>query len=141
MTHITYHSFARANLYKSKKVLTSTTTASKYIPKRPRICINWNPSFQTSLHKIFKNCYLLSKLCFTMFTFRGSWVWKGVISIDAFSGPLGYVFWCCGSKSHDFFTFIQIGSGYTVLCDAFSNLNALVQPFVLLSFWGHQTSL
>ena len=57
---------------KVKKVLTSTTTASKYIPKRPRICINWNPPFQTSLHKIFKNCFLLSKSCFTMFTFRGT---------------------------------------------------------------------
>ena len=37
------HSMARANLNKSKKVLTSTITASKYIPKRPRIFINWNP--------------------------------------------------------------------------------------------------
>ena len=36
----THHSMARANLNKSKKVLTSPTTASKYIPKRPRICIN-----------------------------------------------------------------------------------------------------
>ena len=33
-------SVARANLNYSKKVLTSTTTAPKYIPKRPRICIN-----------------------------------------------------------------------------------------------------
>ena len=66
------HSMAGANLNKSKKVLTSTTTASKYIPKRPRICINWNPPFQTSLHKIFQNCFLLSKSCLTMFTFRGT---------------------------------------------------------------------
>ena len=66
------HSMARANLNKSKKVLTSTTTASKYIPMRPRICINWNPPFQISFHKIFKNYFLLSKSCFTMFTFRGS---------------------------------------------------------------------
>ena len=29
--HLTNHSMARANLNKSKKVLTSTTTASKYI--------------------------------------------------------------------------------------------------------------
>ena len=29
--------------------LNSTTTASKYTPKRPRICINWNPPFQTLL--------------------------------------------------------------------------------------------
>ena len=34
------HSMAGANLNKSKKVLTFTTTASKYIPKRPRICIS-----------------------------------------------------------------------------------------------------
>ena len=33
------HSMARANLKKSKYFSTSTTTASKYIPKRPRICI------------------------------------------------------------------------------------------------------
>ena len=31
------HSMARDDMNKSKKVLTSTTTASKYIPKRPRI--------------------------------------------------------------------------------------------------------
>ena len=37
---------------------------------------------------------------------------KGRISIDADSGPLGYVLWYCGSRSHDFFTFIQIGSGH-----------------------------
>ena len=39
---------------------------------------------------------------------------KGGISIDADSGPLGYVLWCCGSRSQDFFTFIQISSGHTV---------------------------
>ena len=42
------------------------------------------------------------------------WVLKGGISIDADSGPPRYVLWCCGSKSQDFFTFIQIGSGHTV---------------------------
>ena len=68
---IAQHSMARVNLNKSKKVLTSTATASKYLPKRPRICINWNPRFQTSLHKNFKNCFL-SKSCFTMFTFRSA---------------------------------------------------------------------
>ena len=36
---------AKANLNKSKKISTSDTTASKYIPKRPRICINWNSAF------------------------------------------------------------------------------------------------
>ena len=37
-----------------KKLVTNTTAASKYIPRRPRIIINWNPPFQTSLHKISK---------------------------------------------------------------------------------------
>ena len=34
------HSMARANLKKSVWLVTNTTTASKYIPKRTRICIN-----------------------------------------------------------------------------------------------------
>ena len=46
------HSMARANLNKSKKVLTFTTTASKCMPKRPRICINWNPPFQTQIYLV-----------------------------------------------------------------------------------------
>ena len=57
------HSTTRANL-KSKIFLSSTTSESKYMLERPKICINWNPLFQTSLHKIFKNCS-------TIFTFRG----------------------------------------------------------------------
>ena len=52
ITEKPFHSMARANLNKSKKVLTSTTTASKYIPKRPRICINWNPPFQTQIYLV-----------------------------------------------------------------------------------------
>ena len=39
---------------------------------------------------------------------------KGGISIDADSGPLGYLLWCCGSRSQDFFIFIQVGFGHTV---------------------------
>ena len=96
------HSMARANLNKSKKKLTSTTTATKYIPKRPRICINWNPSFQTSLHKIFKNYFSLSKSCSHLEVFLLS------------KWPLGYVLCCCGNRSQDFFNFIQIGSSHTV---------------------------
>ena len=38
--HLRPHSMTRANLDKSKKVLKSNTTASKYISKRPRIWIN-----------------------------------------------------------------------------------------------------
>ena len=37
--------------------MTNTTAASKYIPRRPRISINWNPPFQTSLHKISKEVF------------------------------------------------------------------------------------
>ena len=48
----TYHSMARANLNKSKKVLTFATKASKYISKRPRISINWNPPFQTQIYLV-----------------------------------------------------------------------------------------
>ena len=63
---------AIANLNKSDELVTNTTVASKYIPKRPRICINWNPPFQTSLLKIFKNSFLWSKSYFTTLTFRGT---------------------------------------------------------------------
>ena len=45
---------ARANLNKSKELVTNTTAASKYISKRSRICINRN---QTSLYKIVKNYF------------------------------------------------------------------------------------
>ena len=48
------------DLNKSKKVLTSTTKTSKYvyIPKRPRICINWNPPFQIWLQKFSNTVFL-----------------------------------------------------------------------------------
>ena len=39
--NILVHSMARANLNKSEKMVVYTTAASKYIPKRSRICINW----------------------------------------------------------------------------------------------------
>ena len=44
---------ARDNLKKKVHFSTSTTTAvSKYIPKRPRICINLNPPFQTQIYLV-----------------------------------------------------------------------------------------
>ena len=52
------HSMATANLKKSSAFMTNTTAASKYTPRRPRISINWNPPFQTSLHKISKEVFL-----------------------------------------------------------------------------------
>ena len=44
---------------------------------------------------------------------------KGGISIDADSGHLWYVLCCCGSRSQDFLTFIQICSGHTVTAAIF----------------------
>ena len=58
------------------------------------------------------NKIYLKKTFFEKFMKRGL---KGGISIDADYGHLGYALWCCGSRSQDFLTFIQIGSGHTVL--------------------------
>ena len=48
------HTVAQDNLSKVVNFMTNTTTASKYIPKRPKICISWNSPFQTSKNKPFK---------------------------------------------------------------------------------------
>ena len=37
------HNMARVNLKKSEELVTNTTTAWKYTPKKPIICINCNP--------------------------------------------------------------------------------------------------
>ena len=58
------HSMARGNLNKSEWLVTNTTAALEYIAKRPRICINWNPPFQTLLQRFFKNCLSWSKSYF-----------------------------------------------------------------------------
>ena len=42
------------------------------------------------------------------------WGLKGVISIDADSGPPRYVLWCCGGICHQPDTFDKIGCGHTV---------------------------
>ena len=70
---------ARANLNKSENFVTNTTVASKYTPKRTRICINWNRPIQTLLRIIFKNHFSEIGL-------------KGRISIDADSGSLRGMF-------------------------------------------------
>ena len=57
----------------------------------------------TSQHSHLK-VLLLSKI----------WSEREKFSIDANSGPLRYVLWCCGSICHQPFTFIQIYSGHTV---------------------------
>ena len=50
----------------------------------------------------------------TIFEDFMKWGLKGGISIDTDSGPHEYLLWWCGSRSQDFFTFIQIGSDHTV---------------------------
>ena len=53
---VSYQRMARANLNKNENLMTNTTaTPSKYIPKRPRICSNWNSSFQNLKHKLAKS--------------------------------------------------------------------------------------
>ena len=48
-------------IHKSKNLVKNTTVASNYIPKGPRICINWNLPFHfsdlSSYDKIFKSCF------------------------------------------------------------------------------------
>ena len=95
--NIVNHSMARDNLNKSKKFLTSTTTASKYITKRPRICINWNPPFQTQIYlvKIPLNVNivkqdLLNKKQFLKILWSD--VWKGGFQLIQILGLLGMYF-------------------------------------------------
>ena len=100
---------ARANLNKSVWLVTNTTAASKYIPRRPRISINWNPPFQTSLHKIseviffrltkkfFRNKKKNSKeqLWFSFLCIvkqKKIWVWKGGFQLMLILGLLGMYF-------------------------------------------------
>ena len=51
---------ARTNMNRSEKFITNTTAALKYIPNRPRICINWNPiPFPTKIYFV-KVCTYVS---------------------------------------------------------------------------------
>ena len=68
-----------------------------WLRRRPRICINENPPFQTSLDKIFKNYFLWRKSYFTILTFRGDfkkyiWLWKGGFQMMQILGILGMYF-------------------------------------------------
>ena len=57
--------YAHSQSEKKLGLVTNTTAASKYIPRRPRISITWNPTFQTSLHKISKVIFFrLTKIFF-----------------------------------------------------------------------------
>ena len=77
-----------------------------------------NPSFQTSLHKIFKNCFYVNLTSqhshFEVLLLSKFWSERG-ISIDTDSGTLRYVLWCCGSICHQLFILIQIHSKHTVI--------------------------
>ena len=80
-------------------------------------------SIGISLHKIFKNCFLLSKFCFKMFTLievlllskfgseRGDFDWCKFWA----SWVCALMLWCCDSRSQDLFYFIRIGSGHPVI--------------------------
>ena len=45
-------SMATANLNKSEDFVTNTIAASNYIPRCPRISINWNPPFWTQIYLV-----------------------------------------------------------------------------------------
>ena len=113
------HSMATANLKKSEEFMTNATAASKYIPRRPRISINWWHFLWCKFPKIkiFKKWRIAPKFFFAL-QYRKKWTkvvpekkivslkksffwnfmkWglKGGISIDADSGPPMYELWCC----------------------------------------------
>ena len=106
---------ARANQNKCEDLVTSTTTASNYIPKRTRTCINWNPPLSDpnllSKSNIVKQDLLHKYISWKFYEVRSE---RG-ISIDADSGPPRYVIWCCGGICHQPDTIIHIGSGHTVV--------------------------
>ena len=75
-------SVERATLNKSVWLVTNATTASKYIPKRTRTCINWNPTFQTQIYlvKVTLNVSIVKKdLLHKKQILKILWseVWKG----------------------------------------------------------------
>ena len=88
---------ARANLKKSKYFSTSTSTASTYVPKRLRICINWNPPFQTQIYLVnvplnvnIVKQDLLNKKQFLKILW--SEVWKGGFQLMQILGLFGMYF-------------------------------------------------
>ena len=65
---------ARANLNNSKKVLTSITTASKYLGGPESVSFEI-PPFRPHFIKLSKSVsYEVCKSCVTMFTFRGTFI-------------------------------------------------------------------
>ena len=91
------HTMARANLNKSVWLVTNTTTASKYIPKKTRICINWNSPFQTKIYLVkvplsvnIVKQDLLHKKQFLKILWRK--VWKGGFQLMLILDLLGMYF-------------------------------------------------
>ena len=75
--------------------------------RRPRICINWNPPFQPSPHKISKNCFFEVNLTSQHSHLEVpllSTFWSERISIDADSEPS---IWC-SSTCHQLFSGMAI---------------------------------
>ena len=91
LTYIQDQSMARVNLNNSEELVTNTTPASKYTPKRSRICINRNPSFQTSLHKIFKKSFYEVNIT-SQQSLEVILVWKGEFQLIHILGLLGMYF-------------------------------------------------
>ena len=137
---------ARVNLNKSEWLVTNTTAASKYMHKRPRICINWNPPFQI---QILVNVNIVKQdlrqksvgalkpdgnkkaQCLTsplhhchLYLDRWPPQFLKILWSVVWKGGFQLIqilaswvcIWCCSSRSQGFFTFIQIGSGHTVHC-------------------------
>jgi hypothetical protein len=74
---------ARANLNKNEVFLTNTTAASKYIPKGPKLCMDWNPFFQTQIYlvKVHLNVNIVKQhlLCKNSYETFIKWGLKGGI--------------------------------------------------------------
>ena len=82
---------AKANLNESEKLVTNATAASKYIPKRPRICINCNPPFRPHFINIFKTVFHKVNLTLQHSHLEVLLLNKVWSAIDTDSGPHRYV--------------------------------------------------
>ena len=99
------HSMSRANLNKSEKLMTNTSEASKYIPKRPRICILKSPlSDQNLLIKSTSKCECC-EVRNSFWKFHDERSERENFNWCRFWASY-YVLWCIGSICHQLFTFI-----------------------------------
>ena len=126
---------ARANLNKSKKVLNSTTTASKYIPKRPRICFNWNSLFQTKIFFV-KVVKVPLNVNSAKQVFEISMKWGISINTDSEAFCIMVV------ELETFLILFQIGSGHTATSSWDWKMNLQISENVnvkVRTFWkGHK---